>query len=439
MTTNDTPPGPSGYPIIGNTVQWARDPRSFRERCADQYGSVVNYEILGMDAYMLTDPTAIERVLAQDSELFSKRSSRNGHLTELVGSGLLTSEGDLWQQQREAIEPAFYMDHIQNYIEVIVRRTKEQIADWDPGSVLDMDEEMRRLTLNILVETMFGPEIDAEARGFHEAAEDIGTPFAPKNQPITFLAPDWAPIPFLRRKRQAIEHIDEQIYDIVSSRRQSDKVRDDLVSMLIDADADMSDEQIRDEMVTFLFAGHETTAVALTYIWHLLSQAPEVASHLHTEIDSLTANELPSIQEISSLDYTEKVVKEAMRLYPPIHEIRRTPDKDVKINGYAIPEGALITLPTWVMHHDERFWNDPEAFHPSRWEKDTDRPDFAYFPFGGGHRRCLGQQFAMTEAQLILATIAREFTFKRQYDDFPLAASVTLYPKNPVTMIPSTR
>jgi cytochrome P450 len=437
--TNDTPPGPRGVPVIGNTFQWASDPCGFRERCAEQYGPVVNYDILGMDAYMLTDPDAIKRVLVDEPDRFPKQSSRNGHLTKLVGDGLLTSDGDLWQQQRAAIEPAFYMSHIKNYSDIMVNRTTERLAGWDSGSTLDINREMRRLTLDILVEAMFGQEIDSEARGLHEATADIRAPLDPRKQPITFIAPDWAPIPFLRREQNAIEHIEEQIYEIITSRRRSNEDRDDLVSMLLDADTDMDDEQIRDEMVTFLFAGHETTAAALTYIWHLLSRAPEVETRLHDELDTVLDSGSPSIEDIPALDYTEAVVKEALRLYPPAHEMRRTPTEDVTINGYTIPEGEMVVLPTWVLHHDGRFWDTPEAFRPERWEKDADRPEFAYFPFGGGHRRCIGQQFAMTEAQLLVAMIAKKFTFERQYDDLSLSASVTLSPKGPVEMVPQSR
>lgn len=438
MATN-TPPGPRGFPIIGNTTQWASDPCGFRERCADQYGPVVNYNIMGMDAYMLTDPDAIKQVLIDKVDYFPKLQSRDGHLSKLVGDGLLTSDGDLWQQQRAAIEPAFYMSHIKNYTDIMVNRATERLTGWNSGDIVDIDREMRRLTLDILVEAMFGQEIDSEARGLHDATADVRAPLKPRNQPITFIAPDWAPIPFLRREQKAIEHIEEQIYKIIASRRKSDEDRDDLVSMLLNADTNMSDEQIRDEMFTFLFAGHETTAVTLTYIWHLLSGSPEVEARLHDELDTSLENDNPQIKDIPSLDYTEAVVKEALRLYPPAHEMRRTPTENVKINGYTIPEDGMIVLPTWVMHHDERFWDNPEEFRPERWEKDVDRPEFAYFPFGGGHRRCIGQQFAMTEAQLLVATIAREFSFDRQYDELSLAAAVTLHPKGSVEMVPQPR
>lgn len=439
MAIQNTPPGPRGLPVIGNTHQWARHPCTFRERCAERYGPVVNYEIIGMDAYMLTDPDDIERVLVGENDRFPKHQDSNNQLRETVGDGLLTSDGVLWERQRETIDPAFYMSQIERYADIMINRTTDRMADWTTGESLDVKQEMMHLTLEILVEAMFGRDIDLEARGLYDAVEALHGPFEPRNQPITFLAPDWLPVPFLRRAQNALDHIDEQIYDIMADRRQSDENRNDLLAFLLDADSEMSDEQIRDEMVTFLFAGHETTALTLTYIWDLLTRNPDTVSRLHDELDTTLSCDTPTIGDLPALDYTEAVVNEAMRLYPPAHEVRREPIEDVSVGGYTIPEGSLIVLPTWVMHRDTRFWDDPAVFRPERWSANTDRPNFAYFPFGGGPRRCIGQQFAMTEAKLIVATIAQEYTFDRQYTDLALSAAVTLQPKGSVEMMPQTR
>jgi cytochrome P450 len=187
-------------------------------------------------------------------------------------------------------------------------------------------------------------------------------------------------------------------------------------------------------MLTFLFAGHETTALSLTYIWDLLSRNPNAEARLHEELEAVLDG--PStIEDVLEFEYVEAVVKEAMRLYPPAHEIRREPATNTKFGDYEVPEGSLLVMPTWVMHRGERFWDDPEEFRPERWlGNDHDRPEYAYFPFGGGPRRCIGQQFAMTEAQLVLATIASEWTMNREYDDLDLSASVTLQPKGRIEM-----
>ncbi|UPV75520.1 cytochrome P450 [Halorussus limi] len=431
MTTR-TPPGPRGLPFVGNTHQWARDPCDFRERCAEEYGRVVNFEIIGWDAYMLTDLADVKRVL-EDTDTFPKHDSSTDELREIVGDGLLTSEGDRWERQREAIRPAFFMSNIKNYADVMVSRTEDTVGRWRDGGTVDLRDEMMRTTLEILVESMFGEDIDLAARGIYDAVEAMQEPMKPQNQPVTFLAPDWAPVPFLRRANRARDHLDAQVYDIIDERRRADTDREDLLAMLLDADAEMGDDQIRDEMLTFLFAGHETSALTLTYVWDLLSRNPEAEARLREEVDAVV-DERPTVEDVFEFEYAEAVVREAMRLYPPAHEIRREPAEEVTFGDYAVPEGSMLVLPTWVLHRDDRFWDDPEAFRPSRWldGESRDRPEYAFFPFGGGPRRCIGQQFAMTEAQLVLATMADEWTIEREYGDLDLSAAVTLQPKGDV-------
>jgi cytochrome P450 len=434
MASHEMPPGPDGLPFIGNTLHWARDTCGFQQRCAEQYGPVVAYEINGMDAFMLSDPDDIEQVLVHESERFPKHRLTIENLSGTVGQGLVTSDGNLWERQREAIQPVFQMSHIKHYADIMVSQTMERMADWEDGMSLEMESEMTQLTLNILVEAMFGRDIDPNARGFHDAVEALHAPFESRNQAINSLVPEWVPLPFRRREQKAIAHIDEQIYDIMADRRQNGDERDDLLSMLVHAEAEMTDKQVRDELMTMLLAGHETTALTLTYVWHLLSRASNVEARLRDELATTLDGDRPTIGQLPALTYTENIVKEALRLYPPAYQIPREPIEDIEIGGYTIPEGAMIILPMWVMHRDTRFWDDPELFRPERWDGETDRPDFAYFPFAGGPRRCLGRRFAMTEAQLILATVVQKYTFDRQYEDLSLSPAVTLRPKNPVEM-----
>jgi len=437
MTISDTPPGPRKLPLLGNTHQWTRGPCDFRERCAEQYGPVVNYELMGVDTYMLTDPDEVGRVLAERSR-FPKHQATNEQVLNMLGNGLITNSGEGWKQDRETLQPAFYMSAIKRYADIMVEQTEERIEDWDTTTPLAIKQEMMVLTLDILTEAMFGP-IDLEARGLYKAVEEMLEPVKTRNQVIAMVAPDWVPLPFLRRGQNALDKIDEHIHGIIDSRRNSrDADRKDLLSILLATG--MSDERIRDQMLTFIFAGHRTTALALTYVWDLLSRNPGAEARLHEELDAVLGGDTPTADDLSDLQYTEQVVREALRLYPPVHELRREPVSDVEINGYTIPEGALVVLPTWVMHRDERFWDAPTQFRPERWNNEEstghDRPASAYFPFGMGPRRCIGKQFALVETQLVVATIAQEYTFEREYDDLSLSPGLALQPKNTVEMIP---
>ena len=436
MTQTDIP-GPTGVPLLGNTLGWARDPLGFHERLA-AYGRVARYEALGQERYLLTDPEDIERVLT-DTDTFPKHDASIEQLGETVGSGLLTSDGELWERQRAAIQPAFYMDHIKRYADVMVDRAAAAADRLAAGETVDVHDELTRTTLEILLDCMFGADVDFEERGLYDTVEAIQTPLQPDNQPITLFAPDWLPVPMLRRAERARGELRATVTDILDQRRGSGADRTDLLSMLLDSDTAMADEQIRDEMVTFLVAGHETTALTLTYTLDLLSRNPEPAERLHAEL-SETLSGRPTIDDVLTFEYTEAVVKESMRLYPPAFEIRREPAHAVQFGDYTVPEGALLVLPVWVLHRDGRFWDDPEQFRPERWlDGDRDRPAFAYFPFGGGPRRCIGRQFAMTEAQLVLATLLSEWRFEREYDQLDLAPAVTLKPATDVEMTPRRR
>jgi len=430
--TTDTVPGPTGVPLLGNTLQWARDLLGFHERLAD-YGRVASYEALGQKRYLLTEPADIERVLT-DTDTFPKHEASTEQLSEIVGSGLLTSDGALWDRQRAAIQPAFYMDHIKRYADVMVERTAATADRLDAGETVDAHAELTRTTLEILLDCMFGADIDFEERGLYDTVDAIQTPLQPNNQPVTLFAPDWLPVPMLRRAERARGELRETVTAILEARRRTDEDRTDLLSMLLDSDTAMADEQVRDEMLTFLIAGHETTALTLTYTLDLLSRTPEAERRLHEELRTVVDGR-PTIEDVFAFEYAEAVVKEAMRLYPPAYEIRREPSEPVVFGDFSVPEGSLLLLPVWVLHRDDRFWDAPEQFRPSRWlDGEPDRPEFAYFPFGGGPRRCIGRQFAMTEAQLVLATLLDQWRFEREYDELELAAAVTLKPKTDVEM-----
>lgn len=436
----DAPPGPSGTPLIGNTIQWARDPCAFRDRCAEQYGDVVRYSILGQEMYMLTDPECIETVMISEAEHFTRPSTTREQLGDILGEGLILSEGDEWHRQRQLLQPLFYPDRLEEYTDVIVTNARKTIDGWSDGDVLDIEQEMRAASLQILAETMFGTDIDYEERGFGEAVEKIQAITDPKNQPLKLFLPDWVPVPVVRRYRAGIRHLEAFTDEVIERRRTSDETAEDLLSLLLEAEhegSSMSDERIRDQMKTFIFAGHETTGLAATFALELVSRHPAVERALREEIDAVLGDREPTFADVRDLEYTERIVKEAMRVYPPAHEIRREATSAVEVGGYTLSAGSVVALPTWVLHRDDRFYDDPESFRPDRWtgSLEEELPEFAYFPFGGGPRICIARKFAMAELILLLAMVLREYSFER-VDDEPLefSAGFTLIPKQDVEM-----
>ncbi|WP_336343990.1 cytochrome P450 [Halalkalicoccus ordinarius] len=423
------PPGPNGLPLLGNTLQFVRGQEKFYEDAAT-HGDVASLDLLGIgEHYLVSEPTLVERMLVSDRERFAKPSHTKAQLGELLGQGLVLSEGELWRRQRGATQPAFYRDRIATYAESMTAHAERTIERWDHGAMYDIEGEMKDLTLRILVESMFGGEIDYEKRGIREMARRLQVPGRPAMQPIANVVPKSVPIPMWQRYHEAIDEFDSIVYELIERRQKDERDRDDLLSMLLGVG--MDEKQLRDEMMTLLFAGHETTALALTYVWYLLARHPAVGERLRAELDDVLDGRVPTMADLPDLEYTERVVKEAMRLYPPVPAIPRETTSEIDLGGYSLPEGALVIASQWVIHHDERFYDDPYAFRPERWSEGFEErlPEFAYFPFGGGPRRCIGAGFAMIEAQLILATIAREYELQLVGDDsLDLAVGITLFP-----------
>ena len=448
------PPEPKGFPVLGHTVRYAREQADLFESAAD-HGDVAALRILGIGRlYLLSDPEDIEDVLVRGQGTFVKPSFSKDQLGELIGNGLVLSEGEFWQRQRGLLQPAFYRNRIESYAEYMTDHARETADSWVAGRTYDVQDEMKRLTLHIFVDAMFGTDVDYEAWGIREAVAALQEPAKPNKQIIAQTVPKWVPIPMWRKYMAAIDHFEELIAEMIEEKR-DERGRagtgDDLVSMLLDARDEggerMTDEQVRDELMTMLFAGHETTALALTYTWHLLGRNPEAARKLREELDSVL-DAPPTADDLPKLHYTEAVVKEAMRAYPPVPMIPREPTADVEIAGYRIPEGTMVLCPQVVAHRDERWWDEPQAFRPERWlnedgeieDGNGDRPDYAYFPFGGGPRRCIGAEFAMVETQLLLGTIARKWDVELVSEE-PLETTVgpTLLPTNDVEVVPRER
>ncbi len=439
------PPGPKGLPFLGSLLDFGRDPLGFFTECARRYGDVVGFRLAAWPTLFLNHSDHVEYVLVKNHRNFVKNTFFWRHVRAIFGQGLLTSEGDFWHQQRRLIAPAFQGKRLAGYGEVMVRRTQHMLERWQPGESRDVHADMMALTLAIAAKTLFSAELEQDVTEIGHAVdalvEEIGFRY---RRP--FLIPDLVPTPGNLRYMRAVRRIDQLVMRIIRDRQEQAETRGDLLSMLQQArDAEgrpMTERQVRDEVVTLLLAGHETTAIALSWTWYLLSQHPDVDAQLAMEGWQVLGGRAPTMDDLPRLRFTEQVVTEAMRLYPPAWGLGREALADCEIGGYAVPAGTTIFISPWVLHRDRRYFERPEEFRPERWCGDFARqlPRFAYMPFGGGPRICVGNRFAIMEAVLILATVAQRFRLEcRSKGPVLPLPSVTLRPKGGVWVEPVRR
>ena len=435
------PPGPKGNFLLGSARQLAHSWPGHSENCYREYGDIVYYRFLHVPICQLTHPEHIEEVLVRNAANFQK-SRDYVALKFILGNGLLTNEGTAWQKQRQLIQPTFRHENIAIYAEIMADSTAKHLARWKDGETRDLHHEMAELTLDIVAKSLFGTKLTYDARKIGEEIAAVMVRFFAQAA-LAFLLPDRFPIPKTPRLLRSKRHLDNVVLSIIRERRASGTSANDLLQRLLDAQdehgARMSDEQLREEIMTLFLAGHETTANALTWTWYLLAQNPKAEQALVAELDRVLGRSAPTLADLSKLPYTEMVVKESMRLYPPAWGIGRRALADFEIGGYRVPAGTNIFIMQWLTHRDARFFPDPERFDPERWRDDPVRkgkiPRFAYFPFAGGPRVCIGAGFAMMEATLLLATIAQRYRFTLPADAkvAPLF-SVTLRPKRGLPM-----
>lgn len=438
-------PGPKGNLVLGVMRDFTRDMFGFIER-SRAFGDVVSMRFLYLTAYFLYHPNEIEYVVSTNAKNFIKsRNQRSPLFTRLVGNGLLTSEGEFWKRQRRLAQPAFHRHRINAYAETMVEQTQRTISTWQPGEERDIHRDMMRLTLEVVVKTLFNANVSADADNVGLVLSRIVKPFS-EQATIKWILDNRLPTSTHRTFNRDAREIDGVVYRIIDERRRSGKDEGDLLSMLLGArDEDgshMSDEQLRDEVMTIFLAGHETTALTLSWAWYLLAQNAAAEKKFHAELDDVLGDRLPTMEDMARLTYTEKIAKESMRLYPPAFGLGREALKECEIGGYRVPKGTQIFMFQWVTHRDARFFPEPEAFLPERWTEDftNNLPKYAYFPFGGGPRLCIGNYFAMMEIVLLLATMGQRFRF-RLANDHPveLLPAMSLRPKDGIRVVPEKR
>ncbi len=436
----DAPGPPRRYPLQ-NWLALQRNPLRFLEGVAC-HGDVARFRLGPVFVYLVNDPDLIRSVLVTNADRYHKGRALE-RARRLLGQGLLTSEGALHLRQRRLMQPAFHRERIAGYGATMVRYAGRAVDRWKAGETIDVHREMVALTLAIVGKTLFDADVEEEADEIGKALTEALELFqrllmVPYGEFLEKL-----PIPSTLRFRSARRRLDSTIARLIAERRRNPKDRTDLLTLLLlaqDTEGDgggMTDTQLRDEAMTIFLAGHETTANALSWTWHLLGQNPEAEARLYEELDRVLEGREPVVADLPRLRYTEMVLSESMRLFPPAWILGRRAIVDHELGGYRIPAGSIVLLSQWITHRDARYFPDPLRFDPQRFtpEAQAARPKFSYFPFGGGPRVCIGEGFAWMEGVLVLATIARRWRFL-PVDGIPVtpAAMITLRPKSGLPM-----
>lgn len=438
------PPGRKGAPFIGQLFSLMQDPLAVLEHSAREYGDVSVVQAGPTPLYLLTDPEHIKDLFVTSAAKFKKGRALE-QAKWLLGEGLLTSEGDFHLRQRRLMQPAFHRQRIMAYGATMATYARRMADTWQDGQAIDLDGEMNRLTLAIAAKTLFNADVEGEAAEIGQALTTVMENFNFYNPFSTVL--DKLPVPSTLRRRQAIARLDETVYRIIHERRASGDDFGDLLSMLMQARDEesgggMTDQQLRDEAMTIFLAGHETTANALTWTLYLLSQHPEIEARLQAEVDQALSGRLPTFEDLAALPYTRMVLSESMRVFPPVWAVGRRALEPHTFGAYTVPKDGIVLVSQWVTHKDPRFYPDPQRFDPERWtpEQAAGRPKFSYFPFGGGPRVCMGEQFAWMEGVLILAALAQQWRF-RLAPGHPVAtrALITLRPRHGMRLVVSRR
>jgi cytochrome P450 len=432
--------------LFGCLRAFQRDQLNFLRDIWRRYGDYVRIPTVpGFDVYLLADPAAIEYVLVKNPKNYRKPTFLTGPVRLLVGNGLFTSEGSFWLRQRRLSQPAFLRGAIVRLAAPMTATVDDLVRTWEAapdGRTVDIVSEMMRLVLHIAGATLFGADVGPDADAIGSAEQAIFALVRHKmDNPLT--APLWVPTRRNRAYRSAKNLLDRVVLRVIESRRRSGPAANDLLDLLLaardeESGTGMSDQQLKDEVLTLLFAGHDTTTAALSWSWHLLARHPEVQEALHDEVAAHLAGRTPTADDLPHLTLATAVFEEAMRLYPPAPGLARRAVEPDEIQGYPVPAKAILMPSQWLTHCHPAYWEEPDQFRPERFLPGhaADRPNFAYFPFGGGPRVCIGNTFAQIEGALVLAALAQRFHFRPADDrEVELDTTFVLRPKGAVNLV----
>ncbi|MFF8609310.1 cytochrome P450 [Streptomyces sp. NPDC015346] len=432
-------PGPRGVPLLGNLPEFGKDPLAFFERLRAR-GDFVSWRFGRGRALFIAHPDTIGELLTEVERTFDQPDLGIAFRT-LLGHGVVVAKGADWRRKRSLVQPSVRPKQVRSYAATMAECAVALADRWSDGQRVDVKKEMAALTQLIAVRTIFGVDTaaDAEAigRAMDVAQKEIGAEFSG----LGALLPDWVPTPGRARVKRATAVIDAEVSRIVARHRDGDTERPDLLSRLLAAQdetgAHLSDREIRDETVTLYIGGHETTSSTLVWAWHLLSHNPRVRTALTEELDRVLGDHEPGFDDYARLTYTQAIVKETLRLYPTIWLLTGIAKEGAVLGATPIPPGTRVWSSQWATHRDARWFTDPEEFRPERWgttegEPAEEIPEYAWFPFGGGPRVCLGTRFAMVEAVLVLAVLARRFRLDLDPGEIRPVPSLTLQPDREV-------
>lgn len=438
---NSSAPAPRGNWLLGHSIPYTRDPLGFLNHCAREYGGIVPLRLAGTPVLFINHPDCVEEVFSHQNRAFMRKGTGFQMVAKpFLGNGLFLSEGKLYQQQRTLVQPAFHRQMLTAYGEIMVYETQTIMDAWQAGEVRDIYQDYVNITRTIVAKTMFGIRLEAEVvDAVTEALNQVMNRFKNLNEHLLF-TPSWLPTPNNLSFNRAINRLDQTIYKLLQQYQSQTEGEPNFLDMLLqaqDTEEPITLQKVRDEVVNIFLAGYETTAIALTWLSWILSQHPHVEAKLFEELQTILQGRTPTVADIPQLLYTEAVVLETLRLYPPVWALVRVAVEETTILGYPVPKGMNVMACQWTAHRNPQFFPEPETFNPDRWTNGLAKqlPMGAYFPFSLGGRVCLGKAFGMMELVLVLATITQKFQFKsasaRRVEFF---LSITLRPKEGIKL-----